>query len=78
MTSGLVDITDLLRYEGTALRQEIGGIPLGSCDGGLLRQRLTHIYIYWNTYLRSRIYGECVGGSKLRAEISSRLLRIAS
>ena len=44
MTSGLVDVSDLLRYEGTALRQEIGGFALGSCDGGSVRGHGTYIY----------------------------------
>ena len=55
VTSGLVDASDLLRYGGTALRQEIGGIPLGLCDA-CAYERLTCIYVYWNIDLHSRIY----------------------
>ena len=44
VTSGCVDVSDLLRCGGTALRQEIGGVPLGSCDGGSVRGSHTYIY----------------------------------
>ena len=42
--SGCVDVPHLGRSATGTLRQEIGGIPLGSCDGGSVRGSHTYIY----------------------------------